>query len=211
MRVNNLHARMTLHEGGPSNIIHMNVARYMTEYTIKSGGDTLRFMVDMYSDDTELNDLGDLSDNPAFIRYCQNYYATESIRVETQIKQNAMQNGGMIQAWRSVEVPMGKRYDVTAQPLGVFWSWEPDADLNQMMPKVNRVVLEGLISPDHVDWFKTLSRNVSYLFEEEREIRVLDNSPIRLVGIEADTELVPTSLPLELSSGTPFFEWDDEL
>lgn len=111
---------------------------------------------------------------------------------------------GMIPAWRAVQcLP-----DALRPKLGVHWSWDPSYGGGASVhwpPEGDRenlpeILLVGMIPVSSVDWYVTLLCAMDYMNGcDERELRLLEDAPVRLVSMEVSAE--PTVVPDRLLEG----------
>ncbi len=70
---------------------------------------------------------------------------------------------------------------------GIYWSWDEDAaeahwgDFSDGQVKWR---LTGVINMRDVDWTTTLSMNVQPDYKDEKEIRIKDGAPVKLMKVE---------------------------
>jgi len=95
--------------------------------------------------------------------------------------------------------------------LGVCWAHEKDsADaFSYSTDKNNKIILEAKINITEVDWEATIELNLSpSLGEEEKEIRIFDNSVINLDKIIIDNEVIILDKPLIFKGGAGFYDYN---
>lgn len=98
--------------------------------------------------------------------------------------------GGKIEAWR--EVTAGPDWEPShwTHP-GIYWCWKKGyAEAywgdphNHEGAGTHKFLLHAYLPVEHIDWIQTLIMNANPDFEEEYEVRVKDNSPIDIIGVE---------------------------
>lgn len=87
--------------------------------------------------------------------------------------------------YRVITAP--ENWDPTTRHPGIYWSWDKDAadahwgDFSDGNFKWR---MAGVINAKDVDWTSTLAMNVQPDYKDEKEIRIKDGAPVKLVGVE---------------------------
>lgn len=78
--------------------------------------------------------------------------------------------------------------------LGIYWSWdESGAIVYWGEDNNNTAIIKGEIDEKSVDWETTLKMNMHPNYSEEKEIRLFENTPIKVKSIEVDGEKIVSS------------------
>ena len=79
--------------------------------------------------------------------------------------------------------------------LGEYWAWSKgNAEAHWGYDNFeNEARIESIVHVDHVDWFETISLNAHPSYEEESEIRLFKNTPLKIISIEINDEPVDIS------------------
>lgn len=111
---------------------------------------------------------------------------------------NIQMDGDQMIIWRCMTVRRdwmdGEMWE---RPLGVCWTFDPefaDAHFGYLgSPDEVRMVMKALVSPFDVDWQATVELNAldEYLTDEEREIRLKEDSVVQLVSVQFSDEESP--------------------
>jgi hypothetical protein len=78
-----------------------------------------------------------------------------------------------------------KHLETQGNRLGIYWSWDPDsAEPHWGYDNLKReIMIESKINEKYVNWIETLQQNINPNFEEEKEIRLFKNTPIKILAI----------------------------
>jgi hypothetical protein len=81
--------------------------------------------------------------------------------------------------------------------LGIYWSWdksaaEPHWGYNPT-DKTISVLIESEVHINHIDWVDTIKLNMHPNYEEEKEIRLFKNTPLKIKSVEKDGEEIDVS------------------
>lgn len=109
------------------------------------------------------------------------------------------QNGEIV-IYRRITAPDNwvEQGGLTAQPLGVFWSWSEDAAESHWGDHSSghqEYMIMGSVRMQDVDWVQTLYANANPLYEEEKEINVNDGAPVKFL----DVYRIENGKPVEIS------------
>lgn len=101
------------------------------------------------------------------------------------------QNDGLIECWRTVMYTTSGDNDYYVNIMkyagvGIYWSWDKDSAHAHWGHDGHTITLHGFVSVEDVDWPMTLQLNAGHL-TEEREIRMLPNSRVMIVGFNDET------------------------
>ena len=103
-------------------------------------------------------------------------------------------NSGDIKIWRAISVDDNwlNKLKIGGMRLGVYWSWiENSAEAHWRGDFNNDVILEGVINEKYVNWIETIRANIHPNFDEEREINLFKNTPIKLISVVYNNEELP--------------------
>lgn len=95
---------------------------------------------------------------------------------------------GKITLWRAITVDDNwlKHLEVKGKRLGIYWTWnEKSADTHWgNFDKKHTAIIETEVDENMIDWKDTISMNMHPNFNEEKEIRLFKNTPIKINSIE---------------------------
>jgi GNAT superfamily N-acetyltransferase len=101
---------------------------------------------------------------------------------------------GYIRLWRvmTVDDDWLDRLPHTGNRLGVFWSFEKDAAEAHWGGKESNVVrIESAIGEKYINWEQTIESNIDpNLGEEEKEITLFKNTPLKILALEVNDKKV---------------------
>jgi hypothetical protein len=100
-------------------------------------------------------------------------------------KLRSMIRGEHLRAWR--EITAGENWTPEQQHPGIYWSWDENAaeahwgghDHEGHGPVTWK--MEALLTTSQIDWPVTLTMNANPDYEEEKEVRILPNTPVQIV------------------------------
>jgi len=141
--------------------------------------------LDVYEDTKEIEELKNSNDFEKYIRYEVEYRIENT--VET-IKQELTVNDTLI-LYRKMKVDENWLENLEeGNRLGIYWSWEEQvAEPHHGYDLKNKdldVLLVSEIKEEYVDWINTIRLNIQPTSEEEKEIRLFKNTPIKLIRLE---------------------------
>ena len=97
-----------------------------------------------------------------------------------------------IQIWRVITVRDNwiEHLEKFGGRLGEYWAWSKgNAEAHWGYANFeNEARIESIVHVDRVDWFETISANAHPSYEEESEIRLFKNTPLKIVAIEINDE-----------------------
>jgi hypothetical protein len=88
--------------------------------------------------------------------------------------------------------------------IGIYWAYEQDAaeaHWGYDQTGLKEITLESSVSVESVEWIETLQQNINPFYEEEKEIRLIKDSPVKLNAIY-DKEGNKIPLPPEIKNKT---------
>ena len=107
--------------------------------------------------------------------------------ISYKFEEELINENGEISIYRRMTVKPDwlKHLEKQGGRLGIYWSWDPDAaethwGFNQSL---KTIMIESSIKSEYVDWVETLQLNISPLYEEEKEVRLFKNTPIKIKAI----------------------------
>jgi hypothetical protein len=142
-----------------------------------------------YADENSLDvlELGDsdewanTKEGQQFIKYDIEYIAEEIIN---NFKYNIIGNNIEIPIWRAITVDDNwlDHIQKQGQRLGQYWSYTPSGAVTHWgdYAKYNVAVIESSIAEEYIDWIDTIRLNMMPLSEEEKEVRLFKNTPIKI-------------------------------
>lgn len=98
--------------------------------------------------------------------------------------------GDSIRVWRVITAP--RDWTPEGRHPGIFWSWDEDAAEAHWGQTGNFFVqwtLEAVVKTSDIDWPATLYQNAHPSFEEEKEIRLKEGTPVKLLSATHDGDL----------------------
>lgn len=87
--------------------------------------------------------------------------------------------------WMSHLIQSGKH-------LGIYWSWEENAaEAHWGSGGKQSVLIQSLVNENYINWEDTIELNMNIsLGDEEKEIRLFKNTPIKIIGVEINNEQI---------------------
>lgn len=138
-------------------------------------------------------DYDDIHNLPKFKQWLG--YEVESV-IEDAIDNisSYIKNDGTIPVWRKMTVTDEwlKSLPSTASRLGRYWSFEEDAaEAHWGGSEGNTIKLKAVVPETYIDWQQTITANIDpAIGEDEKEITLFKNTPIRIEELEVNGELV---------------------
>jgi len=107
--------------------------------------------------------------------------------------------GSRIQIWRKMTVSDNwfEHIQKEGKRLGIYWSWNPEAAEEHHgynTDKKDLVCISSSVKVDEVDWIKTIRLNMDPVAEEEKEIRLFKNTPLKIESLEINNEEIDINL-----------------
>jgi len=140
------------------------------------------------NEDVEDNEILDSTDFKNYVEYEINY------RVDNIIDQ-FKSFGVEIPIWRSLLVDENwiEHFFKEGKRIGIYWSFdeaiaEPHHGYDDS--KKMNIKIESSINEKYVDWINTIRLNISPTFEDEKEIRLFKNTPLKIKKIEVDGDKI---------------------
>jgi hypothetical protein len=134
------------------------------------------------------HEAGDDEDSGEYERHLEEWCVS---RVDEAAGNIAYQfNGDEIHIWRAITAP--RDWTPEGRHPGVCWSWEEDAAEAHWAvtnPAFVNWVLEAIVHSNQIDWVTTLYQNAHPSFDEEKEIRLIDRTPVKLISAKHDGDL----------------------
>ncbi|MFA5152667.1 MAG: hypothetical protein WC554_08925, partial [Clostridia bacterium] len=118
-------------------------------------------------------------------------YEVENMFWETRNKfvYDIIDDNDEISIWRQMRVGSNwlEHLEKQGQRLGIWWSWDSKAaeshwgyDIKEKPIKIN---IESKINTNYVNWPATIKANMHPTYEEEKEIQLFKNTPLKIVAI----------------------------
>jgi hypothetical protein len=119
-------------------------------------------------------------------------FAEESVeRAAHNIESGMEYDANGIVVHRVIKAPEDWAENIKAQGLGEYWSWDKGSAEAHWAGKGNVTWhIIGRIDPWSVNWEQTLFQNAHPSHDEEREIYIPSGTPVELLGLEANGQLV---------------------
>lgn len=161
---------------------------YMYKYTELQMNDP----DDDYEDeDGNIIEDEDLVETPEFFEYVQSELESKFEDVKYDI--GHITKGGWITIYRKMTVdPKWLNNLKRNKHLGIFWSWDKhaaEAHWGSFGKGHREITLISRVKEIHIDWVDTFQLNISpSTGEEEREIRLFKNTPIKLIAVWVEGE-----------------------
>jgi len=98
-------------------------------------------------------------------------------------------DGNEITIWRKMKVEKNwlKHLEKQGNRLGIYWSWDPDVAEPHwgydIKGKEKEIMIESSIGIEYINWIETLRVNMHPLYEDEKEIRLFKNTPLKIIAI----------------------------
>jgi len=145
-------------------------------------------------DPEELEDM-DLETNKNFEEWFK--YKIEELYESTIYKFNyEIINGNVIEIWRDliVDEKWIDHLKTVGSRLGIYWSWDEDAaeahwGYGSETKKIP-VKIQSEINVNYIDWIETIKLNMNPSGEEEKEIRLFKNTPLKIKSIIVNNKFI---------------------
>ena len=148
----------------------------------------------MHEENIDNEEDVDYSDFLEWVKYELKYIAENFIE---NLNKNIIKNG-KIRVWRAMKVKNDweSKLPNEAKHLGIYWTWDKDCaethwGYNQDLPFT--AVMEAEIDEKLVDWYPTIRLNTEPISYEEKEIRLVKGSPIKMTSIWIDGNQIDIS------------------
>lgn len=106
---------------------------------------------------------------------------------DVKYKIGQITKGGWITIFREMSVkPNWEKNLAKHKRLGIFWSWDEgaaEAHWGTFSKGYRNILLITKVREKHVDWIDTFTVNIHPSYEEEKEIRLFKNTPIKIEGL----------------------------
>jgi len=137
----------------------------------------------IYDNEDSMEEVLESNDFKEWIKYEIEYLIDDTKnKLSTYIKNNK------INIYRKIYVNnnwINNLNDV--KRLGIYWSYKKDAAEPHWgynnKEKPNLITLESEINQDYIDWIETIKMNMNPSYEEEKEIRLFKNTPLKITNI----------------------------
>ena len=93
--------------------------------------------------------------------------------------------GDQIRVYRDITAPENWKPDPSRHP-GIYWSWDADAADAHWGDFTNGDVqwrMTAVVKADEIDWVRTLVQNAMPSYEHEREIRLREDQPVKIIDV----------------------------
>lgn len=152
-------------------------------------------LIDSFNDDFNLNlNETNILSHPKFKQYAINWIKDRINEFRFETKNLINPTTGVIKIYRGMSVNENWLHHLQTQGkrLGIYWSWTPNGAIQYGGDyEGDFAVIECEIDEKYVDWENTIFQNI--VLETEREITLLKNTPIKLLSIEINDEMVDIS------------------
>lgn len=149
-----------------------------------------------YEDPEELIDSETFRDSKEFYNWVKYELAYKFEDVIDNFKSGIIKDDH-IRIWRVITVKDNwiEHLEKFGGRVGEYWAWSKgNAEAHWGFgAEKNTARIESIIHVDHVDWVETINLNANPSYEEETEVRLFKNTPIKIVGLEINNEPVDIS------------------
>lgn len=129
-----------------------------------------------------------------FHEFLKNYFETQIADMIGTIEQAYQHdNNGLIDVWRTIDYKTKNKdndyyLDIVEEynGVGVYWTWDKAFATAYWGNGGHSITLHGKISTENIHWNETLIMN-GIMFNEEKEIRTINNGNIMIVDFHDDT------------------------
>lgn len=164
--------------------------KFITDF-IKSD-DSAYYLLNYFIEvnDLDEDDSDDIEKSPEYHEFVKDEFYGYLESTKDNLYDKIDYNTNKIKIYRAITVDdnwidhikkQGKR-------LGIYWSWDIDgAETHWGDPKKKKeALIESEIDEKYVDWIETFRLNIHPSYNEEREIRLFKNTPIKINSIKID-------------------------
>lgn len=157
------------------------VEQVMHDQKMSDGGESkLEFNIQVYGDPYPTEEDEDHRYNDEWLRdWAEEKVNDAASRIEGGLQQNP--DTGDLIIYRRIDAPANWPSQILAKNIGIFWAWDARMADAHWSKGGTPYLVTGEVAPEHVDWASSLSLNVS--MEEEGEIRLYDETPVKLIDI----------------------------
>jgi hypothetical protein len=151
---------------------------------------------DYEDEDGNIIDDEDIIETPEFVEYVQSELESKFEEVKYDI--GYITKNGWITIYREMTVdPRWLNNLKRNKRLGIYWSWDKhaaEAHWGSFGKGHRSILLVSQVKEIHVDWVDTFKLNIHpSLGEEEKEIRLFKNTPIKLLDVYVEGEKMDIS------------------
>lgn len=115
------------------------------------------------------------TENENFNKFVKAYFYRDATYAVNEISSKI--DGDTISVYRVITAP--KDWNPEAQPLGIYWSWDARAaEAHWMENHSHEYTISGDVHVDNVEWALSIALNIHPSLGDEREIRVVEGSPV---------------------------------
>lgn len=140
-------------------------------------------------DDDEFKESKDFKN---FVKYEIEYKFNETVDKFESLTYHSEKD--RIDIWRVIRVSNNwlDHIKKEGKRLGIYWAYEEEAAEAHwgynLAEKEIEVRIKSSVNPEHVDWVETIKLNMQPSYEEEKEIRLFKNTPLKIEGLEINGE-----------------------
>ena len=156
-----------------------------------SGGDG-EWLWDQYLESTgHERDSNEVSvEDPQIVAWFENLFLERVYDKEDDIKTLADWDGNEIVIYREITASEDwlSSAEIITEALGVFWSWDKnaaEAHWGAFGSGHVHWLIVSKVPKGRVDWPDTLAKNASFSQEDEKEIEVMEGTPLPLLAVYA--------------------------
>jgi len=161
-----------------------------------SGGDAEWLWQDYYASTGDERSEDELSgkwgspEDPQALQWFENIFAERVYDKEDDIKTLADWDGNEIIIYREITASEDwlSSAEIITAALGVFWSWDKnaaEAHWGSFGSGHVHWLIVSKVPKGRVDWPSTLAKNASFSAEDEKEIEVMEGTPLPLLAVYA--------------------------
>jgi len=147
-----------------------------------------------YDNDLDIEEDGENIDidSPEFLDWFRGFVSDNYNDAEFAIE-NSFENGE-ITLWRAITAPRNWKPDPNRHP-GIYWSWDfraAEAHWGDFRDGSIVWILETKVHADAIDWEATLAQNAQPSYVEEKEVRLKEGYPVKILDYYEDFKLRKT-------------------
>ena len=127
-------------------------------------------------------------DEEAFSEWLENYVDERVSSIAYYLQNRFTIEGGEIVLYRKLTAPTDwvEQGGLTSRGLGEYWSWDEhaaEAHWGEFKEGTDEYLMVGSALQRDIDWVTTIVANIDPAYEDEREIKMKDNSTVKLQAV----------------------------
>ena len=172
-------------------IQELSDSQYLFDIAFPDGGVEY---IDAYRQSKNIDDDiedDDIEDSKDFIYWLKDILYEYMSDFDGKLE-DLINNDNTIEIWREITSDdkfISKLKTDDKIQIGEYWSWDEhaaEAHWGKHSKHKHTIVFHGLVHIKYIDWTRTYEVNSTPINFEEREINILKNSPIKLLGFTVD-------------------------